>query len=163
MNTEEAQLQFAYNRWANRRVLEAAREVAPQDLMLDRRSSFGSIHGTLLHIISGEWRWLQNWLGKPYDEEFRPEDYPDVAALEARWKQVVSDQQKFVDGLTDARLQARSVVRGAERPLAHTLQHLLHHSAYHRGQVSTLLRQAGHTPPSIDFLVFLGMFAEPTA
>jgi uncharacterized damage-inducible protein DinB len=156
MTPEDARLLFAYNRWANQRLLDAARAVAPKDFSLDRHSSFGSIQGTLLHIIAGEWRWLQNWLGKPYDVEFRPEDYPDVAALEARWKVIVSDQQKFVDGLTDERLQARSVVRGVERPLARTLHHVLHHSSYHRGQVSTLLRQAGQTPPSIDFLVFLG-------
>jgi uncharacterized damage-inducible protein DinB len=30
------------------------------------------------------------------------------------------------------------------------------HSTYHRGQVATLLRQLGQTPPTTDFLVFLG-------
>jgi uncharacterized damage-inducible protein DinB len=135
MNTAEVRTLFAYNSWANQRLLDASLSLAPGQFTRDLQSSFGSIRDTLLHIMAGEWRWLQFWLGKPYDEEFRPEDYPDVAALERRWSTVSADQQRFLDDLMDDTLRATRVVRGAERPLSDTVQHVLTHSTYHRGQV----------------------------
>jgi uncharacterized damage-inducible protein DinB len=156
MNADDARRLFAFNRWANRRLLDATRPVVPEDFSRDLGSSFESIGGTLLHIMAGEWRWLQFWLGRSYDRQFQPEDYPSVAALEAGWATVWSEQEPFVAGLTEERLRSTSIVRGAERPLSDTIQHLLNHSSYHRGQVVTLLRQVGYTPPAMDFLVYLG-------
>jgi len=155
MTADEARRLFAFNVWANRRLLDAARSVPPSDFTRDLGSSFGSIGGTLLHIMSGEWKWLQYWLGRSYEREFRADDYPDVAALEAGWETVWPDQEAFVASLTEERLQSTSLVRGAQRPLSDTLQHLLNHSSHHRGQVSTMLRQVGQTPPGLDFLVYL--------
>jgi uncharacterized damage-inducible protein DinB len=156
MNIPYARTSFAYNAWANVRLLDASRAVRPDQFTRNLDSSFGSIRGTLVHIMAGEWKWLRFWLEEPYDEEFREDDYPDVTAIEARWLIVRADQQRFVDGLTEDQLQVMRVVRGLERPLRDTLQHLLSHSTYHRGQVATLLRQSGCVPPSTDFLVFLG-------
>jgi uncharacterized damage-inducible protein DinB len=34
------------------------------------------------------------------------------------------------------------------------MQHVVNHSSYHRGQVVTLLRQLGKTPPATDFLIY---------
>ena len=115
--------------------------------------------------MAGEWKWLQFWLDRPYDVEFRLGDYPDVAALEATWREIWANQQHFVDGLSsEEQMEFRRVVRGTERPLRDTVQHLLHHSTYHRGQVATLLRQSGCVPPPTDFLVFLGdRDVKPTA
>ena len=155
MDLPHVRTMFAYNWWANCRFMAAARLLTPDVFTRDAGSSFGSIRGTLLHIMAGEWKWLQFWLGRPYDEDFRSEDYPDVEVLEARWRVIRADQRRFVDALTADRLESRSVVRGTERPLRDTLQHLLSHSAYHRGQVATLLRQSGSVPPTTDFLVFL--------
>jgi uncharacterized damage-inducible protein DinB len=155
MTADDARRLFAFNVWANRRLLDAARSVPPSDFARDLGSSFGSIGGTLLHIMSGEWKWLQYWLGRSYEREFRADDYPDVAALEAGWATVWPDQEAFVASLTEERLESTSLVRGAQRPLSDTLQHLLNHSSHHRGQVSTMLRQVGRTPPGLDFLVYL--------
>jgi len=155
MNADDVRLSFAFNDWANRRVLDAARSVVPADFTRDLRTSFGSIHGTLVHIMAGEWRWLRFWRGQSYDREFRPEDYQSVATLETAWEEVASVWRRLVTGLTDDQLQTRAMVRGAERPLVQTLQHVLNHSSHHRGQATTLLRQVGQLPPSIDFLVFL--------
>jgi uncharacterized damage-inducible protein DinB len=154
MNTSDIRTLFAYNAWANQRLLDAARTLPSDQFTCDLHSSFGSIRGTLLHIITGEWKWLQFWMGKPYDVEFAPEDYPNVASLEARWVTVRAEQQQFLDELTDDALRGTRLVRGAQRPLSDALQHVLSHSTHHRGQVSALLRQSGCVPPCIDFLVF---------
>jgi uncharacterized damage-inducible protein DinB len=41
------------------------------------------------------------------------------------------------------------------------LQHLFMHAQYHRGKVNLLLRQAGITPASVDYIGFIRGF--PTA
>ena len=39
--------------------------------------------------------------------------------------------------------------------LWHMLQHVVNHSTYHRGQVTTMLRQLGATPPTaMDLIAF---------
>ena len=106
--------------------------------------------------MSGEWKWLRYWRGEPYDEVFRPADYPTVAALEQRWAIVAADQQAFAQHLTDDALRGTIEARGRAQTLADTIQHLLNHSTYHRGQVVTLIRQAQLPVPSTDFLDFLG-------
>lgn len=145
---------FAFNSWANRRVLETACSVRPEDLHRDLRTSFGSIHGTLLHLVAGEWRWLQFWLDRPYEREYPPEEFFDAAAIERFWAAIATEQHAFAEALTEERMRATKLVRGTERTLADTLQHLLNHSSYHRGQIASLLRQTGYAPPAIDFLVF---------
>jgi uncharacterized damage-inducible protein DinB len=61
--------------------------------------------------------------------------------------------------LTDDRVKARISYENArgerwEYSLGHMMQHIVNHSTYHRGQVVTLLRQLGQTPPPTDFLVY---------
>jgi uncharacterized damage-inducible protein DinB len=146
---------FEYNEWANRTLMCAANDLSREELMREMGASFGSVRTTLLHIVSGEWRWLQFWLGRPYERDFLLSDYTTVDALEALRVEVERELRNFVAGLTDEDLTRRHQVRGGEQPLLHTLQHILHHSTYHRGQVVTLLRQLGRTPPSTDFLVFV--------
>ena len=155
MNTDDAHTVVAYNTWANRRLLEACRDLTPEELAKDLGTSWGSVHGTLLHIIHGEWKWLRFWRGLSYDDPFSAEQYREVAALEAKQEEIAADQLTFVTGLNDELLQAKSVVRGREFTLAQMIYHNMNHSSYHRGQVATLLRQLARVPPSTDFMRFL--------
>ena len=145
------------NDWANRSLTGAAARLSAELFVRELGASFGSVRGTLLHIVVGEWRWLQFWRDKPYERDFPPADYPTADALEAFRAEVVEAQRRFVAASVDRRRSAPTAPRAwPDRPLADTLQHLLSHSTYHRGQVATLLRQLGQTPPTTDFLVFLG-------
>jgi len=154
MTPEELRREFAYNTWANRRLLAATRAVPAAEFVRDRGASFQSIRGTLLHIVAGEWKWLRFWRGEPYDRVFRQEQYPTVAAIEDVWTEVVVEQDAFAAELTPERLSGLREARNMSRTLADTIRHLLNHSSYHRGQVVTLLRQAGFAAPKTDFLDF---------
>jgi uncharacterized damage-inducible protein DinB len=159
MNRDAIRTLYAYNRWATGCLLDAARRVTPADLTRDLRTSHGSLRGTLVHTLWSEWIWLQRWLGESPQRVFAEEEFPDVDAIAARWGEVHRGQQDFVAALTDERLATRLAYhnvqgRGCEYPLAHMMQHVVNHSSYHRGQIVTLLRQVGHTPPATDFLVF---------
>lgn len=118
-------------------------------------ASFGSLKGTVVHILDGEWHWLQLWQRKPRTRRPTPEDFADAAAVADAFPQLEQEQREFIEGLTDDLLQERWKVRDSEYPLAQLIQHVVNHSTYHRGQIATLLRQLGHTPPPTDFGLFL--------
>jgi uncharacterized damage-inducible protein DinB len=160
MNTQEIQVLYAYNRWANHRLLQTARLLDWQDCTKDMGTSHVSVRGSLLHILWGEWLWVKRWRGESPKEMFAPEDFPDWTALELRWGRVESEQQGFFSRLTDDLLETRVSYENLqgerwEYSLAQMMQHVVNHSSYHRGQVVALLRQFGQTPPATDFLVFL--------
>ena len=174
MDTEDIRSVYAYDQWANRRVIEAARLLAAEDFTRDLKASFGSVRGTLVHILGSKCFWLQLWRGESLEEvvgrepEWEQARFADVTVLEARWSTTDHDVQLFLQSLTDERLKTRMAFQFFpgqpwEFSLAHLMQHVVNHSSYHRGQVVTLLRQLGHAPPATDFLEFLRESAEVVA
>ena len=167
MNTEDIRTLYAYNQWANRQIVAAARLLGEEDFQRDLRTSHGSVRGTLAHILGSEWFWLLLLQGEtPGQVIAREQEWdlervaPDAATLEARWVTVDHDQQLFIKNLTDDFLRTRRSFdfwqgQRWEFSVAHYMQHVVNHSSYHRGQVITLLRQLGQTPPPTDYLVFL--------
>jgi uncharacterized damage-inducible protein DinB len=160
MSVERVRTTYAYNRWANRRLLDAVGQLQPQDFVRSLGGSFDSVQATLVHIMWAEWLWLRRWRGESPKRLFDPKDFPCVADIESRWDGVERDQADFIARLTDERLTARISYqnfedRRWEYTLADMMQHIANHSSYHRGQVVASLRQLGQRPPATDFLVYL--------
>lgn len=158
MTPAETRVLLAYNAWANRRLLRAAAAL-PRDLLeQDLATSFRSIWGTLLHMACGEWLWLGRWQTAP-GRGSDPGDCRSLAELEARWDEIAREQLAFLAGLGAQELD-RPV--SYENPpgttwtyaLREMVRHVVNHSTYHRGQVASLLRRLGRTPPATDYLVF---------
>lgn len=157
MNTEDLRTLYAYNRWANERVCDAARQLETGGKVHPSRSS---VRDTLVHILWGEWLWLQRWRGESPMIMFNPNDFPDVTAMEAGWDAVWREQQQFIERLTDQELRARVSYENLqgqrwEYTRGEMMQHVVNHSSYHRGQVALLLRQLGSVATATDFLMFL--------
>ena len=151
MQIDEARMLFDYDGWANHQLLAAASLLSPSEFVQDQGASFGSIKGTLVHILDSEWHWLQLWQGQPRTRRPQPSDFADAAALAAAFPALEDAQRTYVDGLTDDALRSRCQVNDRHYALAHLIQHMVTHSTYHRGQVASLLRQLGHTPPNTGF------------
>jgi uncharacterized damage-inducible protein DinB len=160
MDSAELRRLFDYNRWATLRLLDAAGYLSHEELTRDLRNSFPSVLATLVHGLGAEWVWLERWNGRS------PTAFPDAApldsisALGARWDALWSDQQRFISALRDADVSREiryKLFNGAEdaRPLGDLVRHVINHATYHRGQVVTMLRQLGKTPPSTDFIRFV--------
>ena len=121
----------------------------------------------LLHIIAGEWGWLEYWkapsesatfvtdLRTRRDALFNPNAFPDVATVQQSWAEVEKEQVEFVKQLSDQALEKLIPFRTTRVSLAHLMQHLANHSTYHRGQITLMLRQLDAEPLPTDFHLFL--------
>ena len=158
MTPEDARTLYAYDAWANRRVLDACAALAPEQFTKDLGSSFRSVRDTMAHIMGAEWLWLERFQGRtarlPSGDQF-----PDLASLRKRWAEVERDLLAYVGALSAADLERSFDYRDMKgNPhtslLWQTLQHVANHSTYHRGQVTTLLRQLGAKPIGTDLIGF---------
>jgi uncharacterized damage-inducible protein DinB len=150
---------FRHTAWANERMLAAGAHLPPADFVRHIESSHGSIRDTLVHILWGEWLWLQRWKGTSPTLVFAPAEYPDAHSLHERHVAVDAERSAFIDALTDDALlrviEYRNLKGETWRyPLWQQLHHVLNHSAHHRGQVGTMLRQVGAPCPATDLLVY---------
>jgi len=153
---------FAYNYWARDRQFRACAVLTPEQFLRPLGNSYSSVRDTIVHLLGAEWVWQERWRGRsPTREdarEFAPENFPDLASIERRWKPVERDVRDFLAGLSEQAL-SRDVTYtnlAGERwsyPLWRALFHLVNHQTYHRGQLTTLLRQLGAEAVPIDFLV----------
>lgn len=150
---------FAYDRWANRRVLDAAGALPDEDYIRDLGSSFPSVRDTLEHILAAEWVWLSRWRGVSPTRLRADWDPVMLHALRSRWAAFEDDQAEFLSRLTDSRLREPVAYRqidgrAFEQPLWLLMRHVANHSTYHRGQVVTMLRQLGAEGVSTDLVAF---------
>jgi uncharacterized damage-inducible protein DinB len=163
VDTNDVQDLFAYDSWANRRLLGAAAHLTSEEFERDLGASFGSVRGTLIHIMWGEKRWLQRWVDGSRLRDLSPAEFPDCSSLREGWARVDDDRRAFVAQLTDAGLTASMSIRGQTFTLAELIKHVGNHSTYHRGQIVLLLRLLGHTPPATDYGLYLAESREPAA
>ena len=54
----------AYNRWANRRLYDAAAELSDTDYRADRGAFFKSVHGTLNNLLVADRIWMHRLTGE---------------------------------------------------------------------------------------------------
>lgn len=167
MTKDDIQLLFAYDRWANHRVLRSISRLSPEQFTRDLGGSFRSVRDTMVHIAAGEWIWIQYWKAKSHsvafvndlqrrrDLVFAAAAFPDVAAVESKWAEVEQEQIEFVEAITDQKLDDLLPFRTTHVKLGQLMQHVANHSTYHRGQISLMMRQLKAEPIETDFHVFL--------
>lgn len=157
IDAEYCQAMAAYNGWMNRKVYEAAARLADAERKADRGAFFRSIHSTLNHILWADRVWLPRFNGKTYAVAGIGVDlYEDYGALlDAR--RVMDDEiAAWAAQLDAAQLSGTltwfSVVaqREMSRPRWLCVTQMFNHQTHHRGQVTTLLKQAGIDPGPTD-------------
>lgn len=149
-------LMARYNRWQNRSLYAAADTLDDDARRLDRGAFFGSIHGTLSHLIWGDHAWmsrLDGWdapKGGIGDTQRFVEDWDEL-----RSKRRITDARisRWADGLRPADLAgpfawySAAAQRQVETTRAICAVHFFNHQTHHRGQVHAMLTAAGARPP----------------
>jgi uncharacterized damage-inducible protein DinB len=154
-----------YMLWADRLMLKAVREVSPEDLTRDAGISFGSLLGTMAHMLGSQQLWFARFSGHPLDHRPGLQDFPNLPAWIQGWEETAAGIEAFLAGLTDDQLATSLTWTSSSgevyaRPLWQPVLHMVNHNTYHRGQVVSLLRQMGYTPPTTDLIYY---FAERAA
>ena len=146
---------FRHSAWATRGLLDFCRRLDDDQLNQKAIGAYGSILGTLRHLIGGELFYsllftgsLADW-GRGWVDD-APTDLDQLvgwaADMESVWEGVLGEpfdaevilHEDFGDG------SSRDVRAGI------VLAQVLHHGNAHREQVATILTTLGFEPPDLD-------------
>jgi len=154
--------QFAhYNQWINMSIYSAAGKLNQEALSENRGAFFGSIIGTLNHILVGDIFWFKRFADHLANyrtlEYFRSVNKP--ASLDEMLHDELSNLLEvrehtdavivqFTSELTDEVIASTLKYQNSKdqkfnKNMGDLLLHVFNHQTHHRGQVSTLLYQAG--------------------
>lgn len=151
--------QFAYNRWANTRLLDACETLSRDDLVRELGGSFPSVWLTLTHLYAAENTWLARWQGTPTGRKPDLDGVDTVGGLREKWDDVWRQQSELLDATTDA--DVRRVIpvvlmsgKRLDQQLGATMRHCVNHASYHRGQVTNFLRMLGASTVPLDLVLY---------
>jgi uncharacterized damage-inducible protein DinB len=151
-------LNLRFLQWADKRILEAVSDLDRDQALADRGSSFGGILGTLQHIYRSERAWLTRLTSDPDAQAAGIDAPPDPVVLKAVWPPLHHDWLSWAESVEDwDALQPHANQKGEafHLPRWQIVLHVINHASYHRGQITTMLRQAGAAPPpSTDLVAF---------
>jgi uncharacterized damage-inducible protein DinB len=157
MNDEFATL-FAFNRWANGKMLDACRKVTPEQYATEPVPGWTSVRATVYHIAVVTDGWLRALAGNP-DQSFPTEadvPTPDHAAriLDRAYRTLDSLLPTLTaEALATPRTLSRRG-RTAVLPSWVVLRHVVNHTTYHRGQVASKLKRFGVQQAETDLVYF---------
>ncbi len=159
MGIEDLTELYAYNGWANERVRNSIRDLDSEVFKRNLGASFGSLQGTVAHLVSAQWNWLRRWQGPSASRPLPSEAFASPEEANRRWVEVDRALAGFVDGLDAASLQqsiALTTAQGSRDSsrLWRAMLHVVNHSSYHRGQIAAMLRQVGATPQGTDLMLY---------
>ena len=161
--------------WLNPRLYDACERLDDGARKAPRGAFFGSIHGTLNHILWGDMVWLgrlaaQAQAGEatppfallvlPADARHETTLYADWTALRAHRAELDAAVPAWLAAVPDDFAQRTMRYRNTqgvarEHPAWQALSHLFNHQTHHRGQVTTLLAQAGVDVGVTDLIALL--------
>ncbi len=154
--------QFAdYNHWANRRLYAAALALPDETYRRPTGVFFGSLHGTLNHLLLTDRIWLKRVTGEgEHPSQLNAILYDERGAL-ARAR--MAEDARLIDVIKrysedDLRgIVSYQTMSGVpfRQELGQILLHLFNHQTHHRGQAHACCSiLTGSEPPSLDLLQF---------
>lgn len=169
-----------YNQWMNTKLYDAAGRLSKGELTANRKAFFGSLLGTLNHIVVGDTLWLKRFATHPAQyvalEHIR--DMPMPASLDQVLFGELAPLREHRERLDNIINEWAASLKEAD--LEHTLQytntkgivgcrnfgslvlHFFNHQTHHRGQATTLLSQAGQDVGVTDLLMLIPDEARPS-
>ncbi len=159
---EYCRVMARYNAWQNRNLYDAAGGLSDTDRHRDMGAFFGSIHGTLTHLLWGDMMWMSRFDGweKP---RVRIQESPSFIE---HWEALSSQREEtdrrildWADRLEDGWLSgdltwwSSAAEREVTKPVAQCVAHFFNHQTHHRGQVHAMLTGAGRHPGDTDLFL----------
>lgn len=149
----------AYNAELNRRVYGAAGRLSDGDRRAPRGAFWGSIHGTLAHLLWADQMWMSRFDGWERPAAKLAQSADDAGSFDALrtrreaadtklegWAQMVGADWLSADQTWFSGASGREMTK----PRAILVMHLFNHQTHHRGQVHAMLTAAGEGTGATD-------------
>lgn len=159
---DHARLMAQYNQWQNSSIFGAAATLSDEERKRDRGAFFGSIHGTLNHLLWGDQTWMNRFAGTPkpgVSGQASASYYADWSELQRERIAFDAIIQDWADNLTpswlaeDLTWYSGAAGRELSKPKWLLVTHFFNHQTHHRGQVHAMLTAAGAKPEDTDIIV----------
>jgi uncharacterized damage-inducible protein DinB len=148
---------FAFNRWANAKMLDACRQLTQDQYVAEPVSGWPSVRATVYHIALVTEAWLRGLENDP-DDSIPTE--AEIATVDDAGRLLDRAYQRFdrlLSKLTPEWLSTTITLQRRGRTITMPpwaiLRHVVNHTTYHRGQVASKLKRFGVVQPETD-LVF---------
>jgi uncharacterized damage-inducible protein DinB len=146
---------FEYDRWANRKVLDACRKLTAEQYVAEPVPGWSSVRSTIFHIALATEFNLRALADDPDDRVPTESDLAtvdDVAhLLERAYRRFEDLRPTLTPERLNAVLTLRAIGRTFTLPRWAILRHIVNHSTYHRGQVASKLKRFGIEQSITDF------------
>jgi len=171
MLPQNCQLMARYNQWMNNKLYDCARQLSKENLRKDMGAFFGSVLGTLNHLVVADIIWMKRFADHParfaaltgLQEIERPQTldatiHTDLESLYTL-RQTLDDMiLALANEVSEEALNTHFAYRNMKGDefndrLMYPLQHFFNHQTHHRGQLTTLFAQLGVDVGVTDLLM----------
>jgi len=160
MFTSYFQRMARYNGWANALLYAAAAEMPAEDYGRELSAFFGSLKGTLNHVLVADRIWMRRLTGEGETyADLNRVLHDDLESLAAA--RIAEDERiaSWVGELTETDFEEDfHYANMAGDPFTDRLDlllcHFFNHQTHHRGQAHAIFSALGHTPHSMDLIYF---------
>lgn len=162
IDADYCRLMARYNAWQNRQLIDVLDEMPAAEVVRDRGAFFGSILGTLNHLLWGDLMWMARFDGGAAPAcamADSPTMLPTVGAWSAERFRMDGRISRWAGTLTNVDLAGQlawfsGVLQSdVSRPVALCVAHFFNHQTHHRGQVHAMLTAAGARAPVSDIFL----------
>ena len=162
MQQHDIKALYAYNYWANHRILQACGTLPSEDYTAPvvPNPGHGSLRGILVHMLDTEYGWRMICQEQRLTPDLTEADLPTFEQLLQRWQIEEKAMQAYLAQLNDDNLHGlihytNSQGQPRTRVLWHLLLNVANHGTQHRSEAATILTGYGASPGDLDFTVFL--------
>lgn len=154
----------AYNAEMNRRLYRAAARLSDSERRQPRGAFWGTIHGTLNHLLWGDQQWMSRFDTWPKpDTPIKQsagliDDFDALSAARERADAGISQWAAKVDApwiAEDMVWFSGAAGREIRAPKSLLVTHFFNHQTHHRGQVHAMLTAAGQETGDTDLFLLI--------
>ncbi|KAB2451936.1 damage-inducible protein DinB [Bacillus sp. CH126_4D] len=161
--------QVNYHAWANTRLFNRLKELPNYETIFKEQiqSVFPSIKDTFAHIYITDQVWLHILHGKSMNEAIQDRESlrteienKSLHELEKMFENMAKQYIDFLITIQDVNavfVIENPYVGKLETSILELVQHVVNHGTYHRGNITAMIRQLGHSSTMMDFVLYLHM------
>ena len=151
-----------YNAWQNRQIMDIVKTMDEKPLRKDRGAFFGSISGTLNHILWGDMLWMSRFCSDVKAPNVPPDQHTECTPTISVWEaerfrldgriRIWAQTLRNIDLKSGLAWYSETQKKHHNMPLDLCIVQLFNHQTHHRGQVHAMLTGMGKPAPVTDLV-----------